>query len=289
MPENKMPEKNKPQKGETAMKLFFQNNAQATGQRLTGLSRYTEVLERDLKRFLFTNLMTCIGFLPFAAGVLLSMLSTGSLLLLPSCIIGGIFAGPALTCMYDVIFRGLRDAPGKLFATYKHAWKQNFRQSLIPGILFCLICGFYLFMLMMFSFRFPETGTIVIFMIGFFFFLAIFSLCFMQIALFEQSFLQCIRNSLLFFLRFFPKTSGCILLKLVYYTALVLFAPWTVFLLPLTGFWLLNYTTVFFLYDTLNECFGIEEKIAQSYPDQIPFYEDDETWLKRKQSKNAAE
>ena len=65
--------------------------------------------------------------------------------------------------------------------------------------------------------------------------------------------------------------------------ALALFLPWSVVLLPLTGFWFILYTADFLLYDTLNNSFHIEEQIARAYPEQVPFYEDDEAWIRRKQ------
>ena len=104
--------------------LFHSNTFSSNGRRLTGFPRYTEVLERNMKKFLFTNLLTLIGFLPFGIGVAIAILSSSILVLIPSCIIGGVFAGPALSCMYDSVMRGLRDAPGKCWENYKHAWKQ---------------------------------------------------------------------------------------------------------------------------------------------------------------------
>lgn len=274
---------------EVIMTFFSRNEIVSNGQRLTGFSRFTEVLGRDFKRFLFTSLMTCLCFLPFAAGITFSILSTSVLLVFPASVIGGIVAGPALSCLYDIILRGLRDASGKLFSTYVRGWKQNFRQSILPSILFCLIFGFYIFMSMLFfwSDRFPGIGTIAIYLMGLFFFLLLFSFFWPQIALFDQPFIQSARNSLLFSLRFFPKAAGSTLIKFLFYLLIVLFLPWTVVLLPLIGFWLPLYLSLFLIYDTLNDCFGIEEKIAASFPEQVPFYEDDETWLKRKQEENS--
>ncbi|MDE7060220.1 MAG: hypothetical protein K2O71_01315, partial [Lachnospiraceae bacterium] len=117
------------------------------GNRLVGFARYTELLDRDIKRFLFVNFLTLIGFLPFFIGVLFAILSSSTLLLLPACIFGGALAGSALSCMYDTVFRSLRDAPGKCLENYRRALKQNWRQSILPGIIFCLFLGFYLFML----------------------------------------------------------------------------------------------------------------------------------------------
>lgn len=258
------------------------------GQRLKGFARFTELLDRDLKRFLIVNFFTILGFLPFFAGVLAAILSSSMLLLLPACIIGGGIAGPFLSCMYDTIFRSLRDAPGKWFHNYRRAWRQNGRQSILPGILFCLLLGFYLFMLMMFwqAPTLPGFGTLALYFFGLLFLTMFFSLYWPQLVLFKQRNSQTFKNCLLFFLRFFWKTLGCALLQVLYWGAVVLFLPWSAVLLPLTGFWFILLAANFFLYNTLDECFHIEEQIAQAFPEQAAFYEDDEAWLKRKQSEH---
>lgn len=265
--------------------LFHKNSFTPNGKRLTGFPRYAEVLERNMKKFLFTNLLTLAGFLPFGIGVTLAILSSSVLILIPSCIIGGILAGPALSCMYDAVMRGLRDASGKCWENYKHAWKQNWRQSILPGILFCFMLGFYIFMAMLFwwSAQFPGWGTIVLYIFSLLLFTMFFSICWPQITLFQQPFHQCARNCLLFMLRFFPKTAGIALLQIVYWAVMVLFLPWSGILMLLIGFWFILYTADFLIYDTLNESFRLEERIADAFPEQAPFYEDDETWLNRRQ------
>lgn len=266
--------------------LFHKNSFTSGGKRLTGFPRYAEVLERNMKKFLFTNLLTLAGFLPFGVGVALAILSSSILILIPSCIIGGIFAGPALSCMYDAVMRGLRDASGKCRENYKHAWKQNWRQSILPGILFCFMLGFYIFMAMLFwwSAKFPGWGTIVLYIFSLLLFTMFFSICWPQIALFQQPFRQSARNCLLFMLRFFPKTAGISLLQILYWAVMALFFPWSGILMLLVGFWFILYTADFLIYDTLNESFRLEELIADAFPEQAPFYEDDETWLKRRQT-----
>lgn len=268
------------------MSFFYPNyNRPSNGKRLTGFPRYTEILERDIKKFLLVNLVTLVSFLPFIVGVTFSILSSSVLILIPSCLIGGVFAGPALSCIYDSVMRSLRDSSKNWWSDYKHAWKQNYRQSILPGILFCLMLGFYIFMAMLFwwSVRFPGWGTLTIYICSLFLFTMFFSILWPQIALFEQSFGQSIKNSLLFMLRFFPKTAGIALLQLAYWIVIFLFLPWSVILLPLTGFWFILFTANFFIYDTFNNIFEIESRIADSFPEQVPYYEDDEAWLKRKQ------
>lgn len=265
--------------------LFNPCSYSSNGKRLTGFPRYMEVLERNIKTFFITNLLTLAGFLPLTIGITLAILTSSILVLIPACLIGGLFAGPALSCMYDAVMRGLRDASGSCWANYKHAWKQNWKQALVPGMIFSLLLGFYAFMIMLFwwSPRFPGWGTIALYLFGLLLFTMFFSICWPQIALFKQSFMQCAKNCLLFMLRFFPKVLGTGLLQLAYWTVLALFAPWSAFLLLLTGFWFILYTSNFLMYRTFDESFQIEAQIAAAFPEQVPFYEDDETWLKRKQ------
>lgn len=266
--------------------LFHYHMPTGTGRRLTGSARYTELLGRDFKRFFLTNLLTLLGFLPFALGVAAAILSSSILVLIPACIIGGAIAGPSLSCMYDTILRSLRDAPGKYMENYRRAWKQNWRQSIVPGIIFCLFLGFYAFMLMMlwWALNPPGIGTIALYIFSLVLFTMFFSLYWPQLVLFEQSGRQRFQNCLLFMMRYFIKSLVCALMQLAYWTIIVLFLPWSVLLLPLIGIWFILFTANFFLYNTLNTVFGIEEQIAQNFPEQTPFYEDDETWLKRKQA-----
>ncbi len=222
-----------------------------------------------------------IGFLPFAVGTVWAILSSSLLVMVPAAIIGGIFAGPALSCMYDAIFRGLRDVT----PDYRHAWKQNWKQSILPCILFCLLLGSVIFMAMLFwwASAFPGWGTIALYLFSIFLITMLFSIIWPQIVLFDQTIFQNIRNSLLFILLHFPRIFGAALLQILYWGVFALFLPWSFLLLPLTGFWFSLYTTNFLLYDTLNDGFQIEKKIAEAFPEQMPFYEDDDDWLRRKQ------
>lgn len=267
------------------MIFFRQNTTPGTGLRLTGFQRFCELLDRDFKRFFLANLLTLLGFLPWISGVLFAILSSSTLILIPACIFGGAIAGPVSACLYDSIFRSLRDAPGKFTENYKRAWKQNWRQSVLPGIILCLLLGFYIFMLMMFWWTesFPSPGTCAIYIFGLVVFVMFFSLYWPQLILFEQTAIQRFRNCLLFMIKFFWKTLGCAIIQILYWTAIVLFLPWSFILLPFIGFWFILFLTNFLLYNTMDNVFHIEEQIAQFFPEQAAFYENDEEWLKRKQ------
>lgn len=257
-----------------------------TNWRKTGFQRYVELLGRDFKRLLTVNLLTFLGCLPFLAGVVTAILSSSILVLIPVCIVGGAIAGPALACMYDMIFRSFRDAPGRCLENYRQAFKQNWRQAVLPGILFCLLLGFYSFMLMMFwwSARFPGWGTLAVYLFGLALFTMFFTVYWPLLVLFEETGRQRFQNCLLFVIRFFWKVLGCALLQILYWTIMALFLPWSMILISVVGIGFILYGANFLLYDTLNEIFRIEEQIAEAFPEQVPFYEDDEAWLRRKQA-----
>ena len=267
------------------MSLFRLDLRPGNGRRLTGGARYRELLGRDLLRFLIVNLLTILGFLPLIAGVAYAILSSSVLILIPACIISGMIAGPAAACMHDTILRSLRDAPGRLTENYKRALSQNWRQALVPGIIFSLMLGFYAFMLMLlwWSETSPGWGTIALLLFGMLLFFMFFSVYWQLLVLFDHPQKQRILNCLLFIIKFFWKVFFCALQQILYWTVLILFMPLSLILLPFTGIWFILFTADFKLYDTMNEMFNIEKQIAEAFPEQEVIYEDDEAWLKRKQ------
>lgn len=261
----------------------------SSGNRLRGHARFAELLGRDTVRFLKINALTLLGFAPFGIGLSVSILSSSILVLIPSCLIGGFLAGPSLCGMYDCIFRSLRDAPGTAWKNYKRAWKQNFRGSIFPGMLFCLLIGFYCFALAMFGWASSSqsAGTYVAYLVGLLVFSVIFTVLWPLITLFEQSVSDRIRNLFLFTARYLWRVLGCALLNVLYWMILVLFLPWSVFLLPLTGFWFILFLTSFLLYDSFNEAFSLEDAISESFPEQVPYYETDEQWAERRRAEDS--
>ena len=130
--------------------LFAEDPHFNENERQTGFYRYRQLLSAQFGRWWKTNLLTLAGFAPLAAGVFYSVASSSILVLLPCSLLGGMIAGPFLAGMYDAILRGLRDDPLPWWDCYKRSWKQNWRDSLIPGALLGLAAGMYTFMAMLF-------------------------------------------------------------------------------------------------------------------------------------------
>ena len=109
--------------------------------RLVGIDRYQDVLGRNWKRFFITGLLTIIGCLPLIAGVLYALFMGSTFILVLCSFVGGAVAGPFIACLYDVILRSLRDAPGSWVQNYKRSLIQNTRAALMPGALTGLFVG----------------------------------------------------------------------------------------------------------------------------------------------------
>jgi hypothetical protein len=239
--------------------------------RLTGVDRYQEVLGRDWKRFFFSGLGVVLGFAPFATGCAFAILSQSIVVLLPVCILGGAISGPFLACLYDTMLRSLRDANGGWWDNYKKSLAQNWKSAILPGILTCLFLGTALFTGMLFFWAQvnPSVGTLVLYVMSWLLFMMIGTLYWPQLVLFEQSTSLRVRNMLLFCAKYFWVTAGAALIQLAFWMLIVLFAPLSLFLVPLIGTWFALFIALFMLYNKMDEAFGIESGIKEYFPDQV--------------------
>ena len=244
------------------MGLFFpEDPGFDENQRQTGFYRYRQLLSLRFGRWWRTNLLTLAGFAPLASGIFYAVASNSLLVLLPCSILGGMIAGPFLAGMYDAILRGLRDDPLPWWNSCKRAWKQNWKSSLIPGALLGLALGVYAFMAMLFWWaeRAPTVGTVALYLFALLAVLIVNTLYWPQLVLFRQKAFVRLQNCLLFSIKYFCRILGVGLLQMGYWTLFVLFAPWTLLLLPVLGVWYILFLSQFLIYPQMNEAFQIEE------------------------------
>lgn len=244
------------------MGLFFpEDPGFDENQRQTGFYRYRQLLSLRFGRWWRTNLLTLAGFAPLASGIFYAVASNSLLVLLPCSILGGMIAGPFLAGMYDAILRGLRDDPLPWWNSCKRAWKQNWKSSLIPGALLGLALGVYAFMAMLFWWaeRAPTVGTVALYLFALLAVLIVNTLYWPQLVLFRQKAFVRLQNCLLFSIKYFWRILGVGLLQMGYWTLFVLFAPWTLLLLPVLGVWYILFLSQFLIYPQMNEAFQIEE------------------------------
>ena len=212
--------------------------------RQTGFNRYKQLLSIRFGQWWKAGMITLAGFVPLAAGIVCAIQMSSVLVLIPCSILGGMIAGPFLAGLYDAVLRGLRDDPLPWKDAWARAWKQNWRDSLLPGAVMGLMAGLYAFMAMLFWWaEAPPTP---------------------QVVLFEQKPLARLRNAALFLLKRFWRVMGAGLVQLAYLTIVVLFAPWTLLLLPVTGIWYVVFLSQLLIYKQLDEDFHIEESIQKA-------------------------
>ena len=251
------------------MGMFYRDDPHIDeSRRQTGFYRYRQLLSNHFGKWWKVNLLTLIGFLPLAAGIVYAIGTSSILVLLPCSILGGLIAGPFLAGMYDILYRGFRDGHMPWKDAYARSWKQNWRGSLVPGALLGLMLGLYSFMGMLFWWAEtpPSLGTAALYLCSLLLVLVINSLYWPQLVLFSQRANIRLRNSILFCIQNFWRVLGAGLLQLAYLALLILFAPWSLLLLPVTGIWYILFLAQFFLYGQMDSAFRIEELYGSSDP-----------------------
>lgn len=222
--------------------------------RQTGFNRYKQLISLHFGPWMKLNLLTVAGALPLAGGIAYSILSSSVLVLIPASILGGMVFGPFLAGLYDAIHRGLRDDPENWKARYLKSWRQNWRDSLLPGGLTGLLVGMYAFMAYLFwwSQQPVSSGTLALYLFSFLVFLLLGSLYWPQVVLFRQTPINRLRNALLFTGKYLWRVLGVALLQALYCAVYVLFAPWTLLLIPFLGFWYIIFLAQLLIYDQLD-------------------------------------
>lgn len=235
-------------------------------KRQTGFNRYKQLLGRHFGDWFKLNALTILGLLPLTAGILFAIATSSILVLIPCALVGGMIFGPFLSGMQDSLLRAMRDDPMPWWQNYKKSWKQNFRGSLFPGALLGLMVGFFCFMGMMlwWAQAAPSLGTILLFLFSALLTMVIAQLYWSQLVLFQQSPAIRLRNILLFTIQNFWRVMGVGLLQVFYWGIYILFAPWTLLILPIVGIWYILFLSQFLLYDRLNHAFQIEEQFHRA-------------------------
>lgn len=236
--------------------------------RQTGFNRYKQLLSLRFGQWWKVGMITLAGFAPLAAGITCAILASSVLVLIPCSSLGGMIAGPFLAGLYDSILRGLRDDPLPWRDAWVRSWKQNWRESLIPGVVMGVMVGLYAFMAMLFWWAEipPSLGTVALYLFSLLLVLAANTLLWPQLVLFQQRPSVRLRNVALFLIKRFWRVMGAGLVQLVYLAVFVLFAPWTIFLLPITGMWYIAFLSQLLVYEQMNEDFHIEESFAECFP-----------------------
>ena len=237
--------------------------------RKKGMLRLLEILSRDMWSFFRAGFLALVSFIPFMVLVMLAIDTRALIFVLAAGLIGGPLAMPQIVGLADTVLRSLRDEPGYWWVTYRRAWKRNLKACVVPGIL----CGLLLAMQVFLFFILLETGTSspswVATIVGFFITLGLTFYIVPQLALVDLPLLGILKNSLLLFIAYFPRTLGSMLVMGGYWALYLLFYPLSPLVLVVTNFWLPVSITLLILYIPLDKSFHIEENIKKIREEQM--------------------
>lgn len=235
--------------------------------RQTGFNRYKQLMSIRFAQWWKVSMITLLGMVPLATGIICAIGASSVLVLIPSSILGGIIGGPFLAGMYDAVLRGLRDDPLPWKDAWARAWRQNWKGSLVPGALLGLMAGLYAFMAMLlwwWADATPSLGTLALYLCSLLLLLVLSNLYWPQLVLFNQSPIVRLRNCVLFCVKYFWRVMGAGLVQLASIVIYVLFAPWSALLLPVIGAWYIVFLAQFVIYDQLDSALHIEEQYKAS-------------------------
>lgn len=235
--------------------------------RKKGAARFAEVLGRDLTGFWLASLLAMLSAIPFLFGVWFALVSHAVLPALAAGVLGGMIAAPQLCGLQDAILRSLRDEPGYWWTTYRRVWKRNAKAALLPGALGGLVLAMQIFTV----YHLPagQGGMMLVaLLLGLIFLAGLAQYVFAQIVLLELPFGVVLKNAVLMFLGYLPRTMLGVVWQLVYWGALLLFWPFSSVLLVITGTWLPAVLSLMAIYPVLDQSFHIEENVQKMREEQ---------------------
>ena len=212
--------------------------------RKKGAARFFEILGRDFSTIWLAGILAMLGGLPFAAGVWFAVETHSLVPLVIAGVLGGMIAAPQIVGLNDTILRTLRDEPGYWWETYRRTWKRNLKESLLPGAVCGLLLAMELFSLCHINIAGGHVAVIAV-----------------LVALLDLSFAGLLKNSLMLFLGYLPRSGLGLLWQLLYWGAVALFWPISSFVLILTSLWLPCLLSLMAIYPALEKSFDIEKKI----------------------------
>ncbi|OUN40189.1 hypothetical protein B5G28_02175 [Faecalibacterium sp. An77] len=234
--------------------------------RKTGLGRFFELVGRDMNGMFLANLLTCLGFIPVICLVYIGFLMNSLPVMVVSAVVGGVLAGPVLAGMYDTVLRALRDEPGYWWTTYRRAFRQNFKASILPGILYCAVVTLQIF-IVYFCFSMLAqgvnvgTGMWVAAVLNLVVFHMLFAYMWPQVVLLDQPFHQTLANSIRCMLAFLPHALAASIVQILFWGLVILCMPLGLLLMIVFGFWFTCEICCQIVSGDLERVFHVEEQI----------------------------
>jgi hypothetical protein len=90
-----------------------------------------------------------------------------------------------------------------------------------------------------------------------------------QLSLLTLSFGGMLRNMVMLFIAYLPRSLGAMGVQVAYWALIYLFYPYTSLLLPLTGVWFPLSISLLILYKPLDKAFSVEENVHKLHENDL--------------------
>ena len=170
--------------------------------------------------------------------------------------------------------RALRDEAGYWWTTYRKAFRQNFKASILPGVLYCVVVTVQIF-LVYFCFNMLYQGSNVgvpmwvATVLNLVIFHMLFSYMWPQVVLLDQPLLQTLKNSVNCMIAFLPHALAASLVTIIFWGLVILCMPLGLLLMLVFGFWFQVEITSQIVYGDLDRVFHIEENIRKLHDAEL--------------------
>lgn len=234
--------------------------------RKRGAARYFEILTRDFSHLIKINLLHQLCLLPAQALFVLAFLfSRYFAVFMAASILASIPVGPSLTAMLLLQSKMLRDEPGFVWHDYKKAFRENFRKTVVPGMLYFAVIAAQLYAALLYYTQLSSIGIPLLAIFGFsiiLFWMAA-RYFFLQAGYLELGILTMLKNSLLLALGNAPRSLIAALITLVFGVGQILLAPSAVPVTVFFGYALPSLWSLMVIWPPVNKVFKIEETLKE--------------------------
>lgn len=221
----------------------------------TGLSRFWELLTRDLWDFFRANLVLLAGLCPSTLLIVWGIWGHSLLAAMLGGILSGAVGGPLLCGLCGTILFALEDRAGFWSLQYKSILKRCWKNALLPGVISGAAAALWLFEAAVLVQQGPIPPMAAFLMLEVLFFLAgLLNYVFPQIAAGSVPVQNIYSGSIALFLRFLPRSLGAAAVQTTYWTGFLLLLPRSVPLLIVTGFWFPTLISLMLLQGPLSSC-----------------------------------
>lgn len=228
--------------------------------RKKGAARFFEILGRDFSTIWLAGMLAMLSGLPYAIGVWFAVETHSLIPLVLSGVPGGMIAAPQIVGLNDTILRTLRDEPGYWWETYRRVWKRNLKESLLPGAVCGLLLAMEIFTFCHIDLSSGRVAAIAV-LVAVILLAGIAQYLYVQVALLNLPFTGLLKNSLMLFLGYLPRSGLGLLWQLLYWGAIALLWPLSGFVLLLASMWLPCLLSLMAIYPALEKSFDIEKNI----------------------------